>query len=105
MRSRRGWGLGRWAGFLGFSVLLAVGLLAGAAAGSGAPLGAPTAGLAAVQADTPAVVSNGQANLQGDVDPSRLLRLNVGLAVRDSAGLDALIRQPPAREPHSTGTT
>ena len=42
--------------------------------------------------DTPPVVANGQANLVAHHDPDTLLLLNVGLDVRDSAGLDASIK-------------
>ena len=46
----------------------------------------------AVAGDTPASVAQGKASLQRRHDPNAVFRVNVGLGVRDSAGLDALIR-------------
>ena len=45
-----------------------------------------------VAGDTPRAVARGKAHLDGGHNPNAVLRLNVGLRVRDSAGLDALIR-------------
>jgi Pro-kumamolisin, activation domain/Bacterial Ig-like domain (group 3) len=42
--------------------------------------------------DTPAAVAHGNAQLRGRHDPNAVFRVNVGLGVRNSAGLDALIR-------------
>ena len=45
-----------------------------------------------VAGDTPRAVAQGKAHLHGRHNPNAVFRLNVGLRVRDSAGLDALIR-------------
>jgi len=45
-----------------------------------------------VAGDTPRAVARGKAHLDGGHNRNAVLRLNVGLRVRDSAGLDALIR-------------
>jgi kumamolisin len=46
----------------------------------------------AIGRETPAPVENGQASLRGQHDPNSVLRINVGLAVRNSAQLDELIK-------------
>jgi Pro-kumamolisin, activation domain/Bacterial Ig-like domain (group 3)/Subtilase family len=53
---------------------------------------AAAAGSKPIEGDTPPVVAHGQAALHGHHNPNEVFRLNVGLAVRDSAGLDALIK-------------
>ena len=62
---------------------------AGASAGS-VRSHAMTASL--IAGDTPKVVANGKAMRVGAVSGSAQLRLNVGLAIRKSAQLDALIK-------------
>jgi hypothetical protein len=54
---------------------------------------------------TPLVVSDGSAVQTGEMSDSATLKLNVGLAVRDSAGLDALIAAASDPSSRSTGTT
>jgi hypothetical protein len=66
-------------------------VLTGAASGQRG-LSAAAAGSRPIRGDTAPVVAHGQAALHGRRDPNDVLRLNVGLAVRDSAGLDALIK-------------
>jgi hypothetical protein len=45
-----------------------------------------------VKGDTPARVATGRVAVKGHHDPANRLKINVGLAPRDSAGLDAVIR-------------
>jgi kumamolisin len=59
------------------------------ALGSGAAHAAATK---PIKGDTPAPVAQGKATAHGHHNGADVLRLNVGLAVRDSSGLDALIR-------------
>lgn len=44
-----------------------------------------------IHANVPSLVSSGRAAVHGKHNPNDVLEVNVGLAVRDSAGLDALI--------------
>ncbi len=57
---------------------------------SGAQQPAPTANV--IAGDTPGIVATGAAPQTGAVAPSAVLKVNVGLAVRNSAQLDALIQ-------------
>ncbi len=73
--------------------LLALGAFANAASAQPGPR--------PIRGDTPLPVATGRAVLRAHHDPNAVLQINVGLAVRDSAGLDALIRA--ASTPGSPG--
>ena len=69
-------------------VVVSVSLVAAAVTASGA-LGATS--FKAIVGDTALPVAQGRASLSGHHDPTAVLRVNVGLDVRHSAKLDALI--------------
>lgn len=71
---------------------LAVVLVAASVYAGGASSRTDRAASRPVTGDTPAAVVHGQAGLHGHHNPNDLLTLNVGLAVRNSGQLDALIR-------------
>lgn len=71
---------------------LAVVLIAASVYAGGASSRTGRAASRPVTGDTPAAVAHGQAGLHGRHNPNDVLTLNVGLAVRDSGQLDALIK-------------
>ena len=75
-------------------IALAIGCCGAAVVFAGSGSGARTAHADSPQVIagvTPAVVADGSAVQTGETSDSATLSLNVGLAVRDSSGLDALI--------------
>lgn len=52
----------------------------------------PSPPVSEIKGDRPAPVAQGTAHLDSHHDPNHVLRINVGLAIRDSDGLDRLIR-------------